>query len=116
MVTKMQKDGEEGGQSGNALLNPGSLRRRLFQAHTLMRKVLSFSGVCDRRPLFFFDGRLAQLVEQLTLNQRVVGSRPTAPTIENKDLDEKSPAVAPGFFFGVIGVTKNSGQPTCGFG
>ena len=27
------------------------------------------------------DGRLAQLVEQLTLNQRVVGSRPTAPTI-----------------------------------
>ena len=26
-------------------------------------------------------GRLAQLVEQLTLNQRVVGSNPTAPTI-----------------------------------
>ena len=26
-------------------------------------------------------GRLAQLVEQLTLNQRVVGSSPTAPTI-----------------------------------
>jgi hypothetical protein len=26
------------------------------------------------------DGRLAQLVEQLTLNQRVVGSNPTAPT------------------------------------
>ncbi len=25
-------------------------------------------------------GRLAQLVEQLTLNQRVVGSIPTAPT------------------------------------
>jgi hypothetical protein len=27
------------------------------------------------------EGRIAQLVEQLTLNQRVVGSNPTAPTI-----------------------------------
>jgi sporulation-control protein spo0M len=27
------------------------------------------------------DGRIAQVVEQLTLNQRVVGSSPTAPTI-----------------------------------
>ena len=26
------------------------------------------------------QGRIAQLVEQLTLNQRVVGSNPTAPT------------------------------------
>ena len=26
------------------------------------------------------DGRIAQVVEQLTLNQRVVGSNPTAPT------------------------------------
>ncbi len=30
-----------------------------------------------------FDGPLAQLVEQLTLNQRVVGSIPTRPTINN---------------------------------
>ncbi len=29
-----------------------------------------------------FDGRIAQLVEQLTLNQRVHGSSPCAPTIE----------------------------------
>ena len=29
-----------------------------------------------------FDGRIAQLVEQLTLNQRVPGSSPGAPTIE----------------------------------
>ena len=29
---------------------------------------------------FLSLGRLAQLVEQLTLNQRVVGSIPTAPT------------------------------------
>jgi hypothetical protein len=27
------------------------------------------------------NGRLAQVVEQLTLNQRVVGSSPTSPTI-----------------------------------
>jgi hypothetical protein len=31
-------------------------------------------------------GRLAQLVEQLTLNQRVVGSNPSASTILLKDL------------------------------
>ncbi len=30
----------------------------------------------------YFDGRIAQLVEQLTLNQRVHGSSPCAPTIE----------------------------------
>ena len=34
-----------------------------------------------------FDGRIAQLVEQLTLNQRVHGSSPCAPTIEINDLD-----------------------------
>src|SRR5208283_4996123 len=33
-----------------------------------------------------FDGRIAQLVEQLTLNQRVQGSSPCAPTIEIKGL------------------------------
>ena len=31
-------------------------------------------------------GRIAQLVEQLTLNQRVVGSNPTAPTNQINDL------------------------------
>jgi hypothetical protein len=31
-------------------------------------------------------GRLAQLVEQLTLNQRVVGSNPSASTIFNRHL------------------------------
>ena len=40
-----------------------------------------------------FDGRIAQLVEQLTLNQRVVGSSPTAPTIEIKDLAETDRSV-----------------------
>jgi hypothetical protein len=37
-----------------------------------------------------FDGRIAQLVEQLTLNQRVQGSSPCAPTIEINDLVEIS--------------------------
>jgi hypothetical protein len=32
------------------------------------------------------NGRIAQLVEQLTLNQRVQGSNPCAPTIEIKGL------------------------------
>ena len=32
------------------------------------------------------DGRIAQLVEQLTLNQRVQGSSPCAPTIDINDL------------------------------
>jgi hypothetical protein len=34
-------------------------------------------------------GRIAQLVEQLTLNQRVVGSNPTAPTNDFKGLAGK---------------------------
>jgi hypothetical protein len=37
-----------------------------------------------------FDGRIAQLVEQLTLNQRVHGSSPCAPTIENNELRKTS--------------------------
>ena len=32
------------------------------------------------------DGRIAQLVEQLTLNQRVLGSNPSAPTNQNENL------------------------------
>ena len=32
-------------------------------------------------------GRLAQLVEQLTLNQRVVGSSPTSPTTQFAGID-----------------------------
>ncbi len=34
------------------------------------------------------SGRIAQLVEQLTLNQRVVGSSPTAPTSKPKKLND----------------------------
>jgi hypothetical protein len=39
----------------------------------------SDGGVIDAPPAM--DGRIAQLVEQLTLNQRVQGSSPCAPTI-----------------------------------
>ena len=36
------------------------------------------------------DGRIAQLVEQLTLNQRVLGSSPSASTMFLNDLPAKS--------------------------
>ena len=39
-------------------------------------------GPASRGHTSFTDGRIAQVVEQLTLNQRVVGSSPTAPTKE----------------------------------
>jgi hypothetical protein len=39
-------------------------------------------------PAFARAGPLAQLVEQLTLNQRVKGSSPLRPTSHIKDLDE----------------------------
>ena len=38
-------------------------------------------------------GPLAQSVEQLTLNQRVVGSIPTRPTNENNHLDQYLKAI-----------------------
>jgi hypothetical protein len=38
-------------------------------------------GGTSRDVVIHEDGRIAQVVEQLTLNQRVVGSSPTAPTI-----------------------------------
>jgi hypothetical protein len=37
-------------------------------------------------------GRIAQVVEQLTLNQRVVGSSPTAPTKQIKHLKPETAA------------------------
>ena len=41
--------------------------------------IRAHSGALFARAVII-DGRLAQLVEQLTLNQRVVGSSPTSPT------------------------------------
>ena len=44
------------------------------------------SGALVDWVLVLVSGRIAQLVEQLTLNQRVQGSNPCAPTNEIKDL------------------------------
>ena len=49
-----------------------------------MHDVLCYIAAVERgkpRALIVSDGRIAQLVEQLTLNQRVQGSSPCAPTI-----------------------------------
>ena len=47
----------------------------------IAQTVLVFRSWTHRNPLRDKAlGRIAQLVEQLTLNQRVVGSNPTAPT------------------------------------
>src|ERR1700739_2420133 len=66
--------------------------RRLFRILSLRTKLGKLSPACwtsggrfaKRRPLEGFPvpsaGRIAQLVEQLTLNQRVPGSSPGAPT------------------------------------
>ena len=52
------------------------------------------------------DGRIAQLVEQLTLNQRVVGSSPTASTKLFKHLGENLPTFGPSsLYWGNVGVT-----------
>jgi hypothetical protein len=42
-------------------------------------------GLGGRRGIANAIGRIAQLVEQLTLNQRVLGSNPSAPTIQISD-------------------------------
>ncbi len=47
------------------------------------------NGLPRGRPYAFKGGRIAQVVEQLTLNQRVVGSSPTAPTKEINNLKQK---------------------------
>ena len=50
------------------------------------RRLCYMPGLTRERRPRDFDGRIAQLVEQLTLNQRVQGSSPCAPTIEIKHL------------------------------
>src|SRR5208337_527558 len=44
------------------------------------------------------SGRIAQLVEQLTLNQRVQGSNPCAPTINIKDLGAEQSGTLTAFY------------------
>ena len=47
---------------------------------------LCYTPAFRGRPQGRLAGRIAQLVEQLTLNQRVAGSSPAAPTNKIKDL------------------------------
>jgi hypothetical protein len=49
---------------------------------TALKTTKGAAELAGAAPQFYLDGRLAQLVEQLTLNQRVVGSNPSASTIQ----------------------------------
>jgi hypothetical protein len=64
----------------------GSLCYRVLRNWTGWGAFAKGSPRCGLTGLFGV-GCIAQLVEQLTLNQRVVGSIPTAPTNPIKDLD-----------------------------
>src|SRR5262249_5418161 len=60
-------------------------------AEGLSHDLDSGNPLCYRTGLFWSGGifgRIAQLVEQLTLNQRVPGSSPGAPTNKIKDLSQ----------------------------
>ncbi len=76
-------------RSPRGLAPPGAVPERALQP---MRRLLH-AAPRPGTPIGC-DGRLAQLVEQLTLNQRVVGSRPTAPTITINDLAHNSATFA----------------------
>ncbi len=71
------------------------------QAARTSRRTELYVGKCEQRERSWwafstssdFGGPLAQLAEQLTLNQRVVGSTPTRPTIIfHTDLRSLTPA------------------------
>jgi hypothetical protein len=71
-------------------VRPPSLDSRVVPA--------GFAG--DRGQTNDTDGRIAQLVEQLTLNQRAQGSSPCAPTIfRTAPTVPKKPGLEPGFLF-----------------
>src|SRR3989344_5250711 len=54
-------------------------------------EVFQFSPLVPRLSYLFYCGPLAQLVEQVTLNHRVVGSSPTRPTTSARGLGTPSP-------------------------
>ena len=60
------------------------LNRRFFVFFILMEKNVAKRNLVCYNTLDWFDGCIAQLVEQLTLNQWVQGSSPCAPTKEKK--------------------------------
>ncbi len=69
-------------------------RRGMKPFRPIFRDGLSLR--CQACYMLRFSGCLAQLVEQLTLNQLVVGSIPTAPTISLSRPDFRRGAVASG--------------------
>ena len=84
----MAVDDDQGQAEPLSILSDGPAAGRrngaIVEATIIWTAPLAFA---KRRPLpngLFGsrDGRIAQLVEQLTLNQRVQGSSPCAPTIE----------------------------------
>ncbi len=64
-------------RKSNSLIAVQAQNSTRTQSPISSKKRSTLSKTCDIRT---DDGRLAQLVEQLTLNQWVVGSNPTAPT------------------------------------
>ena len=77
---------EQAGRQGHEL-RPEK-RRAAPRAPSLDRARRLCYGRASRGRPRGFDGRIAQLVEQLTLNQRVQGSSPCAPTIETPEIVE----------------------------
>ena len=73
------------GQSVASAFKPRQLLRIIFRkALDMGGRLCYIPGRLRRFAARHFDGRIAQLVEQLTLNQRVLGSSPSAPTIETQ--------------------------------
>src|SRR5579864_5376375 len=78
---------ESGGFSQRAKFTPEGENRPGLAGH---RRIALLNDRLLRRLFTGFPGRIAQLVEQLTLNQRVPGSSPGAPTKQTK----KAPAAS----------------------
>ena len=56
---------------------------------------MSWVRIPSLTPIWKFQGPLAQLVEQLTLNQLVVGSNPTRPTNTDRRSGNRAPVFLP---------------------
>ena len=101
-VPPTEKSAAEGEGAGRPSC-PGR-SRTLRPRKRMHRGVSAFAG--QRRIALLHDpasaaspagrhsGRIAQLVEQLTLNQRVLGSSPSAPTNKIKGLDPPAPNIS----------------------
>ena len=87
--------GEGAGQRSLAQAGgPQGLRKRMHRGVSAVagqrRIALLHDPASAASPAGRHSGRIAQLVEQLTLNQRVLGSSPSAPTNKIKGLNPKN--------------------------